>query len=103
MSNYEVAMGDQKAAATHELSVEGRLAGYVRAVMTQAEFEELPDGEGIFGRIPGFQGVWANAPTLDGCRLELAEVLVDWVRLRLEWKLAVPVVAGINLNGNAAA
>ena len=69
-----------------------RRAAYIRAALIQAQYEELPDNEGFYAEIPGFQGVWANAPTLDACRQELAEVLDGWLELRLGWQRPVPAV-----------
>ncbi len=54
------------------------LSSYIRAAMARAHYEILPD-DTYYGEIPDCQGVWAAAPTLDGCRAELQEVLEDWV------------------------
>ena len=51
--------------------------------MVRARYEILPDAGTYFGSIPGFQGVWADAPTLEACREELQEVLEDWILLAL--------------------
>jgi predicted RNase H-like HicB family nuclease len=47
--------------------------------------------------IPGFDGVWANADTLEGCREELEEVLEEWILLRVSKHLPLPSVDGIEL------
>ena len=47
-------------------------AEYLQAAMRRAVYEQLEDDKSYFGSIPGFQGVWGNAPTLEACR-ELAE------------------------------
>jgi predicted RNase H-like HicB family nuclease len=73
------------------------LTNYIQAAMRHAEYETLEDGT-VFGRIPGFQGVWANAPTLDACREELQEVLEDWILVGLRARHRLPVVEGIDLN-----
>ena len=74
------------------------LLQYVQAAMRGAQYRPLPDAEGFFGEIPGFQGVWANADTLEQCQLELQEVLEDWIVVRLRHNLDLPVVDGIDLN-----
>lgn len=74
------------------------LTSYIRAAMHRATYELLEDGEGFFGRIPGFQGVWANADTLEACRDELQEVLEDWILVRLNDRLSLPVIDELNLN-----
>lgn len=56
------------------------LAEYMDKAMRHAQFKRLEDGT-IFGSIPGFQGVWADAATEDACRIELREALEGWIRL----------------------
>ena len=64
--------------------------------MKQAHYEILED-KTFYGAIPGFQGVWANEPTLEACREELQEALEDWVLLGVSLKHELPVVDGIEL------
>jgi len=73
------------------------LTGYIRAAMRRANYEILPDDGSFFGSIPGFAGVWANAPTLEACRDELAEVLEDWILLGISRHDPLPIVDGIDL------
>jgi len=63
---------------------------YIRAAMKRAKFECLRDGT-IYGHIPGFEGVWANAKTQAACRRELQEVLEEWMLFRLKHELPLPV------------
>ncbi len=58
--------------------------------MAHATYEFLPDQGDHYGEIPGFQGVWSSAPTLEACRAELAEVLEEWILVRISLHLAVP-------------
>jgi len=74
------------------------LTEYIEAAMRKAKYKILGGNEGFFGEIPGFQGVWANNPTLERCRDELREVLEDWILVRVRLGLSLPIVAGINLN-----
>ena len=62
----------------------GPLSAYFEAAMSHAEFETLPDNEGVFGHIPGLDGLWANAPTVTACRDELKSALEDWVLVGLQ-------------------
>jgi len=55
------------------------LTAYISAAMKLARYEILEDDGSFVGAIPGFQGVWANAKTLEECRQELQEVLEDWI------------------------
>ncbi len=74
------------------------LTDYIRAAMAHARYEILPDSGVYYGAIPGLQGVWADAQTLEDCRGELQEVLEDWILLALRRAEPLPVVDGIDLN-----
>ena len=73
------------------------LTNYMRAAMRRARYEILPDDSTFYGEIPGFDGVWANADTLEGCREELEEVLEEWILLRVSLHFPLPAVDGIQL------
>ncbi|MBI1742508.1 type II toxin-antitoxin system HicB family antitoxin [Candidatus Acetothermia bacterium] len=77
------------------------LTSYIKAAMKQAQFERLRDNS-IYGHIPDFEGVWAQAKTQAACRRELQEVLEDWMLFRLKHDLPLPVVADLDLNQIAA-
>jgi predicted RNase H-like HicB family nuclease len=70
-------------------------ATYVYTAMAQAVYEILPDGEGIYAEVPGFQGVWGHGATFDECRAELLSVLEDWIAIRLKDGLDLPALAGL--------
>ncbi len=69
---------------------------YIRAAMRRATYEILSDGT-FYGEIPGFQGVYANAATLESCREQLQEVLEGWIVLGLRLGHSLPVIDGITL------
>ncbi|HLB49642.1 MAG TPA: type II toxin-antitoxin system HicB family antitoxin [Anaerolineales bacterium] len=73
------------------------LMEYIQAAMRLARYEILGDDKSYYGEIPGFDGVYANAPTLEECRKHLEEVLEEWVLFRVHKNLALPVVDGIEL------
>jgi predicted RNase H-like HicB family nuclease len=73
------------------------LTRYIQAVMHRARYEILPDDGTFYGEIPGFQGVWANAATLEACREELEEVLEEWILLGVAQHHPLPVIDGIDL------
>ncbi|MSQ47001.1 MAG: type II toxin-antitoxin system HicB family antitoxin [Deltaproteobacteria bacterium] len=73
------------------------LTHYIRAAMRQAKYEILSDDGPFYGKIPGFDGVYANAETLESCREELEEVLEEWILFRVSKTLAVPLAGGIEL------
>jgi predicted RNase H-like HicB family nuclease len=55
---------------------------YVEKAMHKASYQLMEDGT-FFGEIPGFQGVWGNAATLEECRDELKSTLEEWLVLKL--------------------
>ncbi len=73
------------------------LTRYIRAAMQKARYEILPDDNTFYGEIHGFQGIYANASTLEACRDELEEALEAWILFRISRNLPLPVVDGIEL------
>jgi predicted RNase H-like HicB family nuclease len=73
------------------------LREYVRGAMHRAHYEILEDDGGYYCEIPGFDGLYASASSLEGCREELEEVLEEWVLFRVSRHLEVPEVNGIDL------
>ena len=73
------------------------LTNYIRGAMHQAKYEILSDDGSFYGEIPGFDGVYANADTLEDCREELEEVLEEWILFRVAKNLKLPVIEGIEL------
>ncbi len=73
------------------------LTDYIQASMHLAKYEILEDDGTFYGEIPGFNGVYANADTLEKCREELEEVLEEWIFFRVSRNLSLPVVEGIEL------
>jgi predicted RNase H-like HicB family nuclease len=57
-------------------------AEYVKAAMKRANYEVMEDGD-YFATIPGFEGLWASAGTLEVCRDELESTLEEWLVLGL--------------------
>lgn len=73
------------------------LTEYIRAAMRRTHYKILEDDGTFYGEIPGLNGVWANADTLEDCREELEEVLEGWIVLSLSRNLPLPTVDGISL------
>lgn len=74
------------------------LSQYIQAAMRLARYEILNDDKSFYGEIPGFQGVYANAATLEDCREELAEVLEEWIFLHLADNTPLRVENGLKLS-----
>ena len=73
------------------------LLRYIQGAMNRARYEILPQEKTFYGEIPGFDGVYANAQTLEACRQELEEVLEDWILLRVSRHLSLPDIDGISI------
>ena len=65
--------------------------------MQRAQYEILSDDGTYYGEIPGFDGVYANAPQLEQCRNLLEEVLEEWSPLSMSRGLRVQLVRGLDL------
>jgi len=72
------------------------LTKYIHAAMGTATYEILSDGS-FYGEIAGFDGVYADADTLEACRELLKEVLEGWILLRVSLHFPLPAVDGIEL------
>jgi predicted RNase H-like HicB family nuclease len=73
------------------------LTKYLRAARRRAKYEILPEHGSFYGPIPGLQGVWANADTLEECRQELESVLEDWLLLGVSLHHPIPSIDGIEI------
>lgn len=73
------------------------LIEYVQAALRHARYEVLPDRKKYYGEIPQCKGVYASAKNLEECRRQLAEVLEEWVLLRVYRHLRLPVFNGVKL------
>ena len=73
------------------------LTTYIQSAMKHAKYEILDD-QTFYGEIEGFQGVYANAGTLEICREELQSVLEGWIILGLRMGHPLPDVDGVRLD-----
>ncbi len=73
------------------------LTDYIKAAMMKAKYEILQDDGTFYAEIPDFEGIYANADTLETCRDELEEVLEEWILFRVSENLPLPIVDGIEL------
>lgn len=74
------------------------ITDYIQAAMRKAKYEILEGSEGFYGEIPGFQGVWGNAQTLEDCREDLASALEEWILFHIADNTPLPKIDGIDLN-----
>ena len=73
------------------------LAKSNEVAMQEFVYEILDDDGSYFGTVPGFQGAWSNADTVDECRKELAEVLEDWTILGIKRGHPIPDLPSASL------
>ncbi len=71
---------------------------YIQAALKRARYEKLEDST-WYAEIPGFQGVWANGPTVEECRADLIGALEGWILLGIQLhhplpEIGVPLVVG---------
>ncbi len=69
---------------------------YVKAALEKATYKRLED-DTWFAEIEGFEGVWANAETVELCRSELMEVLEEWIVIKISDNDPLPVVNGFTV------
>ncbi len=74
------------------------LSDYVGQAMSRAVYDKLEDAT-FAGRIPDCLGVIAFGSTLRECEDELRSTLEEWILLGLKSGHPLPVIAGIDLNG----
>jgi len=75
---------------------------YIQKALRKAEYKLLDNGT-WFTEIPGFEGVWANAPTVEECRIELQEVLEEWLVLKIRDRDPIPEIEGAEIRIKEAA
>ncbi len=69
---------------------------YVEAALRSGRYEILEDGS-YYGEVPSLRGVLATGRTLEGCRTELAEVVEEWVLVRVAKGLTIPPLGKIGI------
>ncbi len=68
---------------------------YLDKALRRARYQQV---DGVFcATVPGLPGVIATAPTLEACRDQLAEVIEEWVLVRVARGLRVPPLGGIKV------
>ena len=65
------------------------ISQYVATALERAQYRLVDDGT-FAGTVPGLRGVIATGPTLEACRRELAEVIEEWILVRVARGLAIP-------------
>jgi len=69
---------------------------YIEKALQQARYEALEDAT-FCATVPGLRGVIAVGRRVEDCRRELAEVVEEWVLVRVARGLSVPKLGGISV------
>lgn len=64
------------------------ITDYLAAALNRARYR-LVDGQ-FCATVPGLRGVIASAPTVEACRAQLAEVIEEWILVRVARGLTIP-------------
>ena len=69
---------------------------YVEGALKSARYDKLEDGT-FYGEVPRLRGVLATGDTLEECRSQLAEVVEEWVLIRVAKGLPVPPLGKVEV------
>jgi len=69
---------------------------YVEEALKSARYDKLEDGT-FYGEVPRLRGVLATGDTLEECRSQLAEVVEEWVLIRVAKGLPVPPLGKVEV------
>lgn len=73
------------------------LTAYIEEAMKRAHYKILED-DSYYGWVEELPGVWGQASTLEECRIELQEVIEDWLLLGLKLGHEIPALGDLDLN-----
>lgn len=69
---------------------------YIQKALEKADYKLLEDNT-WFAEIPGYKGVWANGKSVEECRTELAEVLEEWILLKIKDNEDIPKLGDMEI------
>ena len=72
------------------------LIQYIQAALEHAKYEIIEDEEPYYGEVPELQGVWASGKTLEECRKNLEDVVDEWIIIKLQKGLSIPLIENFN-------
>lgn len=84
------------------MALNSLIEAYADRALNQAQIEPLDEG-GFVGHVPGLRGVVAFGGSENATREELRSVVEDWVNFQVNRGVRVPVIGGIDLNGDVPA
>jgi predicted RNase H-like HicB family nuclease len=72
------------------------ILAYEQEALKRADYDRLEDGS-LVAEVPGLQGVLGTGTTLEACRANLAEVVEEWVLVRVARGLSVPALGEVTV------
>lgn len=69
---------------------------YLDRALRRARYREVDDGT-FCATVKGLRGVIATGTSLEACREQLAEVVEEWVLVRVARGLRVPALDGVTV------
>ena len=69
---------------------------YIAKALARARFATLEDGS-VCATVPGLKGVLALGDDRRGCKEQLAEVVEEWVLVRVSQGLSIPKLDGVGV------
>jgi hypothetical protein len=72
------------------------ISRYITQALRRARYRQV-DGGLFCATIPGLSGVIATRTNLEACRDQLAEVVEEWVLVRVARGLRVPRLGGVTV------
>jgi predicted RNase H-like HicB family nuclease len=72
------------------------ISRYVAHALERAQYRLLPDGT-FAATVRGLRGVIATGATLEACRRDLAEVVEEWLLVRVARGLSIPALDGATI------
>ena len=72
------------------------ITSYIDHALHRARYEKVDHAE-FCATVRGLRGVIATGRTLKECRDQLAEVIEEWVLVRVAQRLSVPRIGGVTV------
>lgn len=73
------------------------LTAYIQNALDRAHYEIIEDEEPFYGEVPGLDGVWATAKTLEECRASLSTAIEDWLLFSIAKNLPIPPMGDVSI------
>lgn len=72
------------------------ISRYLDEALHRASYQPVDDG-GYYATVRGLRGVIAHGQTLEACRAQLAEVIEEWILVRVAQGLEIPRLGRVSI------